>query len=639
MLSRIRGSLNSFVVLILMGLLIAVFALWGIGDIFRTPGVETIATVGDEKITATQLDSRLQSEIRERQKTMPDLDMALALQLGLDRAVLADMVRNAVLADAAVGLGLTASNDQVRRIIAEEETFRLLGEFDITRYRQFLRAAKLDEAELFDNVRGDRARVDFVNGIGQIAPLPRAMLEPQLRFLLESRTGTVATVPVERFEVTGEPGEEALAAYFAENAQRYRAPEYRAFDYIALTRGDVAATLEITDEEVAASYERYRDEFSTPELRRVERVVFQSRAEAEAFLAKVKSGAGFAATAQAMAGFSADDVALGDLARADLVGDYGEDVAQAVFALDAAGPTPPVETPFGWQVFNVAHIEPGEERSLDEVREEVRQRLAEDKAAGLLFQLSQQLDDAFATGANLQQAAESLGLRWGAMPAISRQGVRKDGQALENGAEIRAMLEAVFRGEMGGTLEILPLGDDGYFVVSLKAIEPERALTLEEARGDVMADWRRAEADRLAKAAAEALAEKARGGEDLSLLASQAGYAAVKDVSFERLQVQQGAGGLMAAANLLFSMQPDTVATGPTAAGNGYLVARLVKVVPGDPNSGRAEIPFIAQQLRQIVGNDLQQQLVAALEQEARPRINDKALSALRNRYNASAIN
>ena len=66
MLQAIRSRAGSYVVKVLFALLILTFGLWGIGDIFRSRGTDTVvATVGNQIIRAEELQTALRRAIEQ----------------------------------------------------------------------------------------------------------------------------------------------------------------------------------------------------------------------------------------------------------------------------------------------------------------------------------------------------------------------------------------------------------------------------------------------------------------------------------------------------------------------------------------------------------------------------------------------
>jgi peptidyl-prolyl cis-trans isomerase D len=105
---------------ILFGLLILSFAVWGIGDIFR-PGVRgtaAIVTVGEMEITADQYRRELSRIIQQRQKLLGiTLSNDQARRMGIADQVLRGMIRERLLAQGVNDVGILVSTELVARDI------------------------------------------------------------------------------------------------------------------------------------------------------------------------------------------------------------------------------------------------------------------------------------------------------------------------------------------------------------------------------------------------------------------------------------------------------------------------------------------------------------------------------------------
>lgn len=637
MLQIIRGSLNSFLVLVLMGLLIAVFALWGVGDIFRNPGAQSVATVNGKDVPMNEFVSRFQNLVQEQQQTNPDFTSSQAFQIGMHQAVISQIVRDEIIAQAALDLGLTASNKQISRIIADEASFQIADQFDVTRYNDFLRRNNLDEAKLFDDLRANQARIDLMNGIANSVFTPDYLVAMQLKFLKEKRTGTVVTLPISNYLVTETPSDEVLMPFFEERSSRYLVPEHRSFKYVALTAEEVAEGITVGDEELAAEFEARSDLYNTPEQRAIDQVIFPSEDEARAIFDRVSGGEDFVALASELAGYSEADMDLGTLDRAQLEERYQSAAADAVFALSDVGVTEPVETAFGFAVYRVREITPGVIRTLEDVKEELRDLVAKDRAIGNLFDLSQRLDDQFATGANLEEAAASLGLEVKTVNGIAKDGSTKDGSRLENAARVNQMLENIFILDLGNVLETAPLGEDGYFAVEMLNIDPERPMTFEEARDLITAEWRRVETENRARQAAQDMADKAESSIALAGLASAQDLDVIQDISYERLQIQQAGAQGSTAAQLMFAMDKGEADIAKTIGGTSYIIAYLSSIEEADVSTETPEFEAVKLQLTQLLQNDVQGQYLASLQEENDIRINQNAINAYREQLSSPA--
>ncbi|GAB4139122.1 MAG: SurA N-terminal domain-containing protein [Sphingomonadales bacterium] len=634
MLSGIRKGLNSFWVLLLMGVLIASFAVWGIGDIFRTSGTTVLATVGDKEVTVVAFQRRLENLVRDNQARDPEFTRQTAFAMGLDRQLLNAMIQGAAVDAAAADLNIAASDDQIRSEVAALPAFQVAGNFDMSTYRFVLQQSGLTEKELFESIRQDLSREMLLTAVGQVAQAPATMANNLFRFLREKRQATIVTVPESAVQEVPTPDDETLEAYYFEHQERYQAPEYRSFDYGVLRAEDFADPAAIDEAALVEAFEQRRDEFVAPSLRRVEQVVFADQADAEAFAEQLAAGGDFAALAEDR-GFAAEDRALGDLSRSDLEADYNAAVADAVFALDAGQSSAPVQSPFGWHVFKVTRVEAGAGQSLDDVREELRAALARERGIDRLYENVNAVEDAFSTGSTMAEALAAHDVTMAKAELVALSGAQKSGGAWPRFEALQPLLRDAFAQELGDEPIIVPVGDDAYGVVQVTAVEPARQLNFDEVRERVLADWQAQEKRRRNRALAEALLSRAEAGEDLAALANAAGYPIMTDIEMERQSVLQGGRNDGTAANILFDLRRGAYGIAPSSGGTAFMVVRNDRVEAADPASDPEYLTALRQGLGRVISTDLQQQYIAEQQRKHGVEVNERLWQSLREQLGA----
>src|SRR5438270_6271873 len=128
--------LGKAVMAAVVGFLVISFAIWGIGDIFRGFGRSTVAKIGRTEITIEQFRSLYNDRMQQysRQFGRP-ITPEQARALGLDRAIIGDIVSEMLLDERVRALGLTLSDAEVSRRITADPTFRgPNGQFDRFRF-------------------------------------------------------------------------------------------------------------------------------------------------------------------------------------------------------------------------------------------------------------------------------------------------------------------------------------------------------------------------------------------------------------------------------------------------------------------------------------------------------------------------
>ena len=126
MLQNIRDNSQGVIAKIIIGLIVAVFALFGvesiIGGLVTSPPV---AEVNGEEITEVQLQNSTQSLMNQIGANAQSIDQELVEQLALNQ-----LIEETVLRQAARDAGMAVSEDTVDRAIINTPQFQVSGRFD-----------------------------------------------------------------------------------------------------------------------------------------------------------------------------------------------------------------------------------------------------------------------------------------------------------------------------------------------------------------------------------------------------------------------------------------------------------------------------------------------------------------------------
>ncbi len=160
-------------------------------------------------------------------------------------------------------------------------------------------------------------------------------------------------------------------------------------------------------------------------------------------------------------------------------------IAEAAFALKKDELSKPVEGQFAIVLVRVSEIVPGKQRSFDEVKGEVRDKLAEERTNQEIQSLHDKVEDERASGKPLKEIAEQLKLDFREIPDIDRGGKTADGKPAIEGAAAAQVAQAAFAGSPGLDAEATELADGGYAWVDVVAVTPEKQKTFEEAKAEI----------------------------------------------------------------------------------------------------------------------------------------------------------
>ncbi len=633
MLTGIRKGLNSFLVMALLGVLIASFAIWGVGDVFRTPSL-TVAKVGDIEIGANDFLREFEGRVNSlRLQFGGDFDRLQARAMGLDQMVLHQMIARAAWDEEVREMGLVGSDKKVAETLRNIESFKgLTGSFDRFAYEQALRRIGLTFKQFEASLADEVARGQLLDTISATTPLPAAFVREIYRYRKEARTSRVLTIPTSSVGSIEAPSEGALREYHDFNKILFMAPEYRNLSILLLRPGDFAAAADITEEELQAAYEERINDYQVPEKRRLLVVTLPDRQTAQDFYDQVSTGGNFEALAEVMAGFAASELDIGEKSLFDLKSDYSEVVAQTVFGLDLDGISRPKQTILGWYVFRVNAITKGTSRTFEQVRDELRNLVAGERGIDALYDTAAQVDDNLAEGATVEEVGTALQLKVQTFPAIDRSSLDPERQLISADPNILPYLQYAF--SLIPEDEPILMEDEnrtGFYLVQVNDVIEPVLKPFESVEAEVRARWLADERNKKAGELADRALQEAKAGVTLAELADKYKGQLIEAPVILRDEMLGQQVLAPNVANLVFSLQAGEVGLERSATGEGYVLVQVTSITAGDPDADETRLGALRSGLIREFNGDLYAQYQTSLQIGFGVTINQQLIDDLFN--------
>ena len=574
MLQFIRSKVTTIFAKILFVLLIASFAVWGIGDtIFGNPAGRTAVQVDDIRITAVEAASEF--DAARRQLGVP-ITVDQALQFGLLEQVMDNLAVEGMLVAATSRLGLSAGDAQVVTLIRDR--FRdSLGQFDRIAYETFLAANGFTEEEFVARTRRDLARNQLLAAVVTDAEqtVPGPLVDLLHRHREERRIVDAVRIEADAVDAPAAPAEADLLSYYEERADDYETPEYRGLSWLEVSPASIAAGIEIAEDGLLEAFEERRDSLSTAGTRTVDQILFDDEATARQAYDRIRGGEDYVAIAAEFTGLGEADLDLGEVTRDSLPAG----TASGVFAVtEPGGVSEPLASDFGWHLFRIREAVAGQQAQFDDVREQLRQELALEEAYDLVFERANNIEDALAGGATLEETALELSLSLNQVPFVARDGQQKDG-GITVTLPGEPFLQTAFQTEPGAQSTLSETRDGTFFILRVDGVEEPRLPDLSEIRGTVLADWTADRRLEMAEDIAEQIADRVSGGTPLSVAASDAGLNVERLPAFTRRGQGLPAGWSPALSGVVFDLSVGEAGT--IGDDTGAVAAALVEVLAG----------------------------------------------------------
>jgi peptidyl-prolyl cis-trans isomerase D len=619
-----KGAARAFG-LVLMGLLVISFAIWGIADIFRGYGSQTLIEVGDTEITPQEYTRAQQDVLRVMSSNAGrSLSLQEAREAGLENRVLERLIGGAAVDSHAKDLGLGVSDKALLENIMKDPAFQdSTGNFSALAFQQALRNLSLSEQGYLASERERNLRRQLLATIGKAPVASQVFLNALNNYNNETRTLRYVVVPESAAGTVPEPTEEDLKRFYDNHHAKYTQPEFRKVGVLAVTPETVKDKVNISDDDLKAAFEAEKDKLDTPERRHVQQITFADKAAANAAYQKIQSGTDFVALAKEL-GSSESDIDLGMLKKSDMADSA---IADAAFKLEKDKVSEPVTGSLGRTVLlRVTDIEPGKSVTFEEAKPDLEKKILKERAQGAIFDLHDKIEDERASGTQLSEVADKFKLNYQVFDQVDRKGQSPDGKALDL-PEKTDLLNAIFATDAGVENDPLDAKDEGMIWYEVLGVTPQQLKRFDQVKDEVAKDWKLdEERTRLAKYTDELVKQLSSGSKTLDDIAKELNTQVLPTEPLKRSGLTVNV--LPAAVAQAFALPQGSYGSAPSGVNEARIVFQVDKITPAPPLDAMS-MAALTRQLKQFMGEDIIGEYFSALESRYGVTVNKQALAKL----------
>ena len=618
-----KGAARTFG-MILMGMLVISFAIWGIADIFRGYGSQTLIKVGDTEITPQEY-SRAQRDVLRVMSSDAGRSLSLqeAREQGLENRVLERLIGGAAVDTHAKSLGLGISDEELLQGIMKDPAFQdAMGNFNPLALQQALRTMDMSEQGYLASERERNLRRQLLGTVGRTPAASQVFLNALNNYNNETRSLRYVVVPATAAGVVPEPSDADLKSFYDNHQAKFTQPEFRKFGALAVTPESVKDRVQIADDDLKAAFDKDKDKLGTPERRRVQQIAFPDKAAADAAYQKIQSGTGFVDIAKAH-GVNEVDLDLGMLKRSDMADSA---IADAAFRLEKDKVSEPVTGVLGKTVLlRVTEIQPGKMVTFDVAKPELEKKLLKDRAQSAIFDLHDRIEDERAAGTQLSEVAEKFKLTYQVFDPVDRQGKSLDGKVVDL-PQKTDLLNAVFATEVGVENDPLDAKDEGLIWYEVLGITPQQLKPFDQVKDEVKKDWSLDEQRTRLVKYTEDLVKQLSGGKTLEDVAKDLKTQAVPTEPLKRDGLTINV--LPVAVTQAFALPQGGYGSAPSGVEEGRIVFQVDKVTPPAPLD-QPSLEALKRQIKNFISEDIVGEYFSALESRYGVTINQQALAKL----------
>ncbi|MEN8876743.1 MULTISPECIES: peptidylprolyl isomerase [unclassified Hyphomonas] len=623
-----KSLMNSFVGKIIVMIIIAGMAFWGVDQMFAQlrGGIgSNMAAAGSRGFDAVTFDRRVESVIRninadsEEPVTKPEL-----LEQGVIDQVFQLEAAKLTLLGYADSIGVHPSTDAVVEELKNIDAFKnpLTGALDLDTYRDVLYRSRITQADYEQQLSDDLTMKALRDAAGAAIFPPKTLSGLQARYIGEARNVGWFILDTSSLPEPDAPTEEDIRAYYDENLEALKQPERRMIDVLRMSAEDFLSEVTVTDQEVATVYEASKSErYSEPDTRTYVELMFSSREAARTAFGLLAAGADPAS----VEGVASRETRTG---RRESVSDPL--LAEAMFGAgkQSGALFGPAERGDQWLVARLVSVQPGAVFPLEQVEGEIRDQLSRERAAVLLFEKMEALDRAIGAGYPISQIAEEVGVPLITFAPVDQSGRTREGVALMGLISAGEAFQQAFEIPVGENSNRIDIGEATYLTSPRKVLEsytPE----FEELREDVRTGLVRQREANGVQAALDDLTDRIKSGESTLEAEARATNEVVETPLAPITRRTAADSGLPnAAVTSVFSGKEGDVFTFPSRTGDAVMVMQITDITPPSEADMSELAPLANSSLLTSLQTDLDQAMEAEIAATMKLRTNQGTLRA-----------
>ena len=485
MLQDIRDNSQGVIAKVIIGFIVAIFALFGVDSIvsgfIASPPV---AEVNGEEITEAQLQVNTQNLLNSIGGSADSLDQGL-----LEQIALSQILEEVLLRQSAEKSAMAVSNDRIDRSIIENPNFQINGVFNADLAVRTMASQGFSIPIYRESLRQQMLLSQLANAYSSSAFVTNSELERIAGLSAQTRDFRYLSIPLGTRTLDSAISDAEIESYFDENQQDFTQPETVSVSYVMLDKNVISSEIELDEGVVEAQYEAERASFEGSAEKRASHILFEvggdlseDQALEMATTAKQRIDAGeeFEAVALEMSTDTASAEVGGDIGYTDGTA-FPVALEEALEILSVDEVSAPVVSDFGVHIVKLTEDSVNVFQDLEEVAERIEREL---KSSEVELIYAERLGDlsnlAFETG-NLETISEELEMEVLISGAFSRSG----GSGIFSN---QALIAAAFSDEVlleDNNSEVVELSPSQAVVLNVTLFNEATVLPLEEVEPEI----------------------------------------------------------------------------------------------------------------------------------------------------------
>jgi peptidyl-prolyl cis-trans isomerase D len=607
MLEYIREKMQGVFATIIVGLLCAVFALWGVETLFDSSGqTQSAVTVNGDKVTEPEI-AQATKAMRQRYMEMlgGKVDPSFLNDQMLREPAIDSIISRRLLEGQAKKLKMTIGATTIDHEIVRDEIFSHDGKFDPELFKEKLRGAGITPAIYRDQLSEQLVLGQLQQGIAGTAFVTQQQIDSAANLAAQTRSFEYIQLPLQVAMDAITPTDEVIEQYFNEHKNDFLTEEKVSIEYLDLNKANLIKGIALEDSDIRASYDKEAAAFKPSAERHAAHILIEIKPDGseQATLATITNRLGAGESFEKLAKeFSSDKESAkqgGDVGFSN--GEvFVPEFEQALAALANTGDvSAPVKTEFGYHVIKLLGKRDATFPSYDEKKSEIEKQLLQAKVDAMFEEKLDQMTESTYSAGDLAGPAAELKMDVQKTAAFGRRG----GVGI---AAQQKVIDAAFSSDLldsGKNSQVIELSADRAVVLRVSNHEISKPRELAEAKNEIVKKIKHEQAAVALKEKAETIKGRVQSGAALAVVGREENLVPVSANAKNR-NAQGEDAELVAEAFKLNKPSGSAVVADAIQLANGdWAIVHLVAVNDAQLDKNSEAYKAVQQKLDSAAGN------------------------------------
>ena len=461
-------------------------------------------------------------------------------ELKIKDRILDDLIARVLILQEGDRLGLNVGDRELSAAIESIPSFQINGQFEPRTYERFLRLNRMN-AEDFERLQRERLVMTKVVNLMRLNGGKVSDEEVLETYRFDNERINLSFLKVSPASFRGQVAANEIEErdYYQNHQEEFRIPTAMQIQYLTFRPSDYEGKIQVTPDEIKRMYEAQKGRFTVPKRVRAKEILIrvspedpantieEKKKRAEGVLEKAKQAKDFAAVARQYSE-SESGAKGGDIGWVQR-GTRDESVETALFAMKAGEVSGLVNTQAGFTILKAEEVLEEQQKSLEQVREQILQALRTEKAKA---EASRAADDAFYSlfrNRDLETYAREKGI------PIRTTGFFKEGDEVPEFGRNQTFQTSAFSLKSGEISPVVTLPPNFYL---LKCVDKKesRIPSFEEVKESAEQKVIEVKSDEKARQAAEDLLHQVQSGKSAKDAAQEKGLQLEETGWFTRVE-------------------------------------------------------------------------------------------------------